>query len=63
MGLLLVMVGGEPKGCWRWLVVNRRGVFFWWWFVYGRVGFWWWSVYGRVVSGKPVWCFDIVVGE
>ena len=26
MGLLLEMVGGEPKGCWRWLVVNRRGV-------------------------------------
>ena len=26
MGLLLGMVGGEPKGCWRWLVVNRRGV-------------------------------------
>ena len=27
MGLLLEMVGGEPEGCWRWLVVNRRGVF------------------------------------
>ena len=20
------MVGSKPKGCWRWLVVNRRGV-------------------------------------
>ena len=51
MGLLLEVVGGEPKGCWRWLVVNRRGVF------------WWWSVYRRVVSGKPAWWFDVVVGE